>query len=357
MQVQGLELRELLRMLKEDQPGVYARFFQRIYNEDDRFHDWRLPLWDMAHSMNRFRSFYQSGRKDLPHDIGFLSVYIGASLEHNNPLFFVDRPLFDACAATGLPKGIRIADLHFPYDGLTFILPKGAFPTSEGEVAFITIARDAPGEKHYLLPDSGGGKPKRLTVETTDDAILIHTFFAKRAHDFTIRTTDTLYNDKEIPAFHEHLINESDDPLPLNMKLFGGNDKELDRVTLKLCSIVPMLLMAMECRPEIVERERRVKSLRRDRCTEVWTPNHIGRAYRVKLSGPDNGRGEHASPRQHWRRGHIRLMPIEHGHRCFCGHTRKLHDGFCMEANCPCKQYRLKYTNTRKHWIEPVLVN
>lgn len=356
MQIQGLELRELVRRLKEDEPNIYANFFQRIYAEDAQFHDWRFPLWDMGHQLTRFRKLYRSEATEISHDLAFACQYIGSSKEHNHPLFFVDRPLFDACAATGIPKGIRIADLHFPYEGFTFILPKGAFKTSEGEIAFITVAHDQVGTKRYQLPGFGG-KPRTLTSESADEAIIIHTFFANNAHDFTIRTDDSLYNEKELPTFHELIVGETDTGQKVNTPvLFGGNEQELDRVTEKLCALVPSLLLAMECRPDLVERERRIKTLRRDRHTEVWQPNRIGKTYRVKVSGRAEP-GDHASPRQHWRRGHVRLVPIEHGHKCTCGHSRAFHDQFCMDAGCSCIGFRLYYTQTRKHWIEPILIN
>ena len=48
-----------------------------------------------------------------------------------------------------------------------------------------------------------------------------------------------------------------------------------------------------------------------DKHCELWSPNLIGRCYRTLRD--ERGGGIHASPRVHWRRGHVRSQP--HGQR------------------------------------------
>lgn len=75
------------------------------------------------------------------------------------------------------------------------------------------------------------------------------------------------------------------------------------------------LLLAMLARPELVERDgKRVRTIKNGPAREEWTPNWIGRTYRVQRA---EGGGTHNSPRLHWRRGHYR--------RQACGTGRKDH--------------------------------
>jgi hypothetical protein len=86
----------------------------------------------------------------------------------------------------------------------------------------------------------------------------------------------------------------------------GAFIKTVPRVILKL-------LLAMTARPELIEHgfERKpAKVAPNGECVRpaFWTPNIIGRKYRIVTEGGEH-LGEHVSPRMHWRRGHYRLQP------------------------------------------------
>jgi hypothetical protein len=84
--------------------------------------------------------------------------------------------------------------------------------------------------------------------------------------------------------------------------------------------IVFGLFMAMNARPELVEKAqllKRVPGKAGKPIREFWSPNIIGQKYKPKREVPrvragqfefrgDKERGTHASPRLHWRRGHFR---------------------------------------------------
>jgi hypothetical protein len=90
-----------------------------------------------------------------------------------------------------------------------------------------------------------------------------------------------------------------------------ATDKELtDRVS----ALMLKLLVILNTRSQLVEagrcvRPQKIKHGRVQYC-ELWSPNVIGRCYRTLRE--DQG-GTHASPRLHWRRGHVRSQP--HGPR------------------------------------------
>ena len=88
-------------------------------------------------------------------------------------------------------------------------------------------------------------------------------------------------------------------------------DKALkDRVS----ALMLKLLVVLNTRPNLVERGQCVRPRRikrgRVKCRELWSPNLIGWRYQVAAGIPA---GTHASPRMHWRRGHIRNQPFGTG--------------------------------------------
>lgn len=348
MQLQGIELRYLIERLKAGYPNIYRGVFGRIYSEDPRFHDWRLPLWLIGNTLSRVDKV-TIGADKLTTSTGFAYQQIALAGEYNFPLFFVEPELFKACASSGLPKGLKISELKMPFPAFTFVLPKGALVTKEGDVPFITVSADLRGRKEIDLGY------RKMMVDTSDDGLIFSTFFPGNAGDFSIRVTDSLYNDETLPVFHEHMVNETGDRVDEN-PLFGDDTEAIDDITMKISALIPALIMAMECRPDIVTHERFVKQIRRDRHTEVWQPNRLGEHFRLKLEGGGEP-GSHSSPRAHVRRGHFRLQPIGHGKLCVCKHAWNTHDGFCMIPGCDCKAYKLAYTETKKIWIEPMLVN
>jgi hypothetical protein len=101
------------------------------------------------------------------------------------------------------------------------------------------------------------------------------------------------------------------------------------------------------------------------RLQEVWSPNLIGRKYKVLHLGADGEVGTHASPRMHRRRGHFRKQGFGHRYRdCVCGHDSKKHDkrhGMCYEVGCDCisleYQAIARFEAYRTIWLEPCWVN
>jgi len=86
-------------------------------------------------------------------------------------------------------------------------------------------------------------------------------------------------------------------------------------VTNRLSALMLKLLVILNTRPQLVEAGESVRPQKikhgRVKHSELWSPNLIGRCYRTIREGP--GGGTHASPRVHWRRGHVRSQP--HGPR------------------------------------------
>jgi hypothetical protein len=83
-----------------------------------------------------------------------------------------------------------------------------------------------------------------------------------------------------------------------------------------LQAIFLRLILIMECRPELVEKEAQVvkvnKGFAKDKTKDFYEPLWIGRNYAIRRDVQDKG-GTHASPRVHWRRGYLRNQPYGEG--------------------------------------------
>jgi hypothetical protein len=79
-----------------------------------------------------------------------------------------------------------------------------------------------------------------------------------------------------------------------------------------LSGVVFRVLLGLEARPALLVSGRR-DGRHKKSGVELWTPNVVGRDYRVARAGVESHGGSHASPRPHWRRGHFRRQAVGAG--------------------------------------------
>ena len=256
-------------------------------------------------------------RQNQPTGIGHLLVTMAGKLASLRvPTFHVGLDLLDAVTRTVPPEGVTWETLKFPHQAGLFLLPRGAMTTDDGRSwDWVGWSMTAPGEtvkipgawNHStggILSDDGYGM---ITVATA-------AAFPDGRHDGTLAWNASI---KQAGSL-------SRDWSP-NAESMGGlvpNDVEATALN-RARIIVANLFLALEVRPELVERNgQKVRTIKNGPTREEWTPNWIGRTYRVQRA---DGDGTHASPRMHWRRGHYRRQP--------CGAGRKEHKIIWLE---PC---------------------
>ena len=87
-----------------------------------------------------------------------------------------------------------------------------------------------------------------------------------------------------------------------------ATDKE---ITDRLSALMLKLLVILNTRPQLVEAGRCVRAQKikhgRVKHRELWSANLIGRCYQAVREDLEDC--THASPRVHWRRGHVRSQP------------------------------------------------
>jgi hypothetical protein len=90
-----------------------------------------------------------------------------------------------------------------------------------------------------------------------------------------------------------------------NRRLYAGLDEDDRQLIQQTMHYVFNTLMIMLSRPQLVERGK-ASGKRSKRGAEFWSPNIIGARYVVQRARVVGAVGTHASPREHWRRGHWR---------------------------------------------------
>lgn len=276
---------------KGEFPEEWRRSYPRIYRNTETWPSPRLPAAVICDNLCTFTL-----GKEVPNSAQTQALICLKLLSMNVPTYFIAPDLFASAARTNPPAEYKWMDIRLPLDSALLMLPKGALnhPT-DGPIDFIAYAKigiteqlRAPRQmRSYRTPDdcfllftSLTGIPGCQTLSHGQDASK-NPFVTRSAFDFEAQAGRTL------------------DPLEVPIST-TDNDflQEMMRIT---C----MLLSVMSIRPELVEKGERQKGTHKSGA-QLWTPNVVGRKYRVQREAPLGG--THASPRWHWRRGHIRMQ-------------------------------------------------
>lgn len=216
-------------------------------------------------------------------------------INHRVPVYCIAEDFIRAVAATELPHDFILADLHWPLPAMVIGLPVRFMREYLGTETCYVYATEFDAGDHgcRFLP----GTP----VITTPKAKIAFWWYAcveGRLESFVSSFWKEDRVDEIIQKYSYTDYTHADAP-----KI--QEDKErCDR----LSALMLKLLVVLNTRPGLVEPSTRLRDARirkgRARC-ELWSPNIIGRTYRVLREGTVPI-GTHASPRLHWRRGHLR---------------------------------------------------
>lgn len=305
----------LIEVMEKTYPSLMKDFYPRTYVNTDAYHS---PKGIAAFLANVTAETIRMGFDRTPNAYRLMMPSFKYLVDRKMPLFFIAPDLLKAVTATDFDGDINWVDLKLPYEHGIFVLPRGAFSHPEdGEVSMILWSRGGPGT--YPPPTEIGIPP--LIVEDT--------FFVITA----LCADKGLWYDATLNAKHRPTLRlrnlfyrEGDQAMPPANKFIVGLDEDLTETDSEFLENVGAILfgtiMAMNARPELyepakLERAIPAKSDRPRR--EFWSPNIIGRRYKIKREVPrivdgkfvtsSNPSGTHASPRAHWRRGHTRQQP------------------------------------------------
>ena len=254
---------------------------------------WSAGAWSSMYSLKMRQPDEASTMSDL--------VLLKAGV----PTYFVSEAFCDAAAQTKMPSGLTLADIQWPAEGLLFCLPLAFSKRHFGhEVPFLQVTNLHAGKLTvpgfaWVAPEIGKNcviTCGQVCPDGTKDPIRYH------------RTTPISWSvdaDGNEWPIEEHVVHLEDGP----MTYPKVEDEKLLLNRLHWLAIKFLLLMTAE--PGLVEAgtcQRKAREKHGKKQEELWSPNFIGRTY---SSARESLGGTHASPRFHFRRGHMHT--VAHG--------------------------------------------
>ena len=270
---------------------------------------------------------FQSEMNMLPHITGLMNAL--TLLEYRVPTFFVRSEFAQAVAQTEPPADFKFGEIKWPMPAMLFVLPTDFVMRYFGfNVPFLSVSRSAIGtypamfknmpkcempihavhpvenrmerfsvvypvySEHNTPVDYTGTYPMTLNVNQIDQAPYEDATYMEEA--------------RLKQEFGDYGLDRSQPDLPA--------EGEAERLfNSKVQSFAVKLMLALTAQPNFItigtqSRKTKIKHGRvRD---EIWNPNLIGWDYKAKRVPTEGGaEGTHASPRLHWRRGHMRNQP------------------------------------------------
>jgi hypothetical protein len=295
---------------------IFKLFYPKVYNEVGGYYSPKVPALNLT---NVTVSCIQHGYHKAPTAHRLIVPALKYMVEHKMPMFFIAPLLLEAIELTDFADDINWVEMKLPYDHGIFMLPKNALIHHEdGPVSMILWSRLTPGE----YPPPVGGLP---TIKVHNNGFrllaLCHENLTWYVSVLTEEISQTL-------RFRNMFNLDKGSEHPSLPKLSSMCDEELTTKDQEFSEQIAVIafgtLMAMNARPELIDRgklERRVT--KRDDVKEFWSPNVIGIRYKHRREVPkvvdgkfqftDRVAGTHASPRFHFRRGHMRQQACGKG--------------------------------------------
>jgi hypothetical protein len=326
----------MIGMMEKKDPTLWNYLYPRMYKDVDRFHD---PRAFAMHSFGLFESIRKEGIDNVSKSVHDILFKICILSHFNFPLFFVEKDLLHSVMQTTPPDVIDWLKMDFPFESITFVLPRGGIVVRPGvEIQYISIGRVRAG-KYELAPpfqsNTVAVDAPFLSITATDECVVTHTRVLSKPFipGENYGVPDSLRSDKSILELE-----------PANKDL---NDT-LTRVAFNL-------IFAMLARPRLVESGRKYSVHKKRKNVEIWTPNIVGKNYRyIKRSDASNGTG--TTRRIHWRRGHFRAQPYGHAiDVCVCGESRTDHG----TDSIICDEFKFDfriYDSVKSIWIDHQLI-
>jgi hypothetical protein len=287
----------------------------------------------------------------LPQDIERTATAISHRvMQYKVPVYYVAEPFARAVAATELPDDLFIDDLKLPMPGMVIGWPQAFMREYLGgaDISYIYCATvDVNEDARPPVPELGPS----VYVDRNKIAWW-HFLWSGSLESFV----SSYWRDDLVKDFTSDIYTYTD--------YTGQKDRDKvvdDKERSNLVSALMLkLLLLLSMNPAYIttgglQRKAKVKKGRtRD---ELWSPSMIGVAYRSESVGP--GTGTHASPRVHFRRGHITHVAKmkKDGPWFSVKDMPRTEEGNIDWPRVTAEQRELFWACHKRRWIKPVLIN
>lgn len=297
----------------------------------------------------------QAGVPITPTEVQAAAIYY-LVLKHNVPVYYIADAFIRAVAATDLPKDFTLLDLKWPMPGLVLGLPQKFMKELTGHDMSYVFCADIPDgpvtPPSWLntLPFTGN---MQTVLSEAKTGIAFNCWQESNMASYVSAYAKADRVDEAITKYAYTDFTFAD-------QAAKAKDEE---ITKKVCSLIFKLLVVLNTRPALVETGQIARKAKFNHKTgaqeqsELWNPNIIGAKYRT-LRQP--GTGTHASPRWHWRRGHlthVRIGSLKSPDFVSITALPRREDGEIDWLKVPDETREAFWRSHKRHWVEPTLIN
>lgn len=221
-----------------------------------------------------------------------------ASKSEGFPLYWVGKDLVDSLMHTNPPMDLELPEIHWPRQAMTFLFPQNSVRFDKDELFALTVVHAPKGEWLESPTELKNLNFVPPSINFPREYVALwgfgidHEALKRGAWEYVITTW---YMAAPYSGSLKDFLNDS-----------RLSDPKGEVVT--LTKLLFNLILVMQARPQLVDPKRHLKTVMKKKGVKQdwWAPRFIGKNYRIK--GPSLG-GTHASPRMHWRDGHMRMQP------------------------------------------------
>jgi hypothetical protein len=221
------------------------------------------------------------------------AIIAGVLERYNFPVYHVSESLFQSMARTHPPAGMTWNDMHWPFDGLIFMVPRGTLYEPEsiggGEIFMMGVVRLMANEE-LLIPGTKIG-----VRAMAEDRIMV--FWSIKPFGLTMQDTcfpATQALEPDASWMDARTIMREPDLGALAPGDFAS----------MMAGMVANFMLVMRARPELVEKGRRTEK-RLASGVVIHTPTFLGRHYQIMRRAAGPVTGAHFTELR-WRAGHFR---------------------------------------------------
>lgn len=334
------DLEDLADFYAHEHSDLWRKVYPRVYQSIGEYQSPRFVALNLVGAI----LWLDTDRAAAPLSASHVATLASRAFDFDLPAFFVSREFLAAICQTDLPDDIKWTDTKLPYDAGLLYLPLGALRDPEGAaVNVLGWHRLRKGEQILV--------GRKMKIDCIEDAFIVLGLCepsVTRMYSRCVDASQTHYI--AAPTVTASTRGIFDLPLTKDDEVFLS----------QMVSICFSILLSLNAKPELLTpgqlstgKGKKTKKAKR----EFWTPNIIGRSYRVQR---EHRGGSHASPRLHWRRGRWNHQPIGNyrGNPDFVSAATlpRLADGR-IDWDAVSDDVRERFWKYHKHiWLEPVLI-
>lgn len=319
------EIEKFLTRLPEIHPQTYKAVYPRRITPPGGYAN---PKYFSVSLWSAIEVGFKSEMSMLPHLTGLMNAL--SHIEHRVPTYFVRSEFAQAVTQTEPPADFKFGEIKWPMPAMLFVLPTDFAMSYFGfMVPFISVSLAPVGKYPQMFKNLPDCEMPLHAVHPIDNKRehmnIVYPVYSQTStpvdytgtYPLTLNVSEMAsapYEDATYmeearyrQEFGEYSLDRTQPDLPA--------EGEAERVfNLKVQAFVVKLMLALTAQPNFITvgSQSRKAKLKHGRVRdEIWNPNLIGWEYQAKrVSVVEGGaNGTHATPRMHWRRGHMRNQP------------------------------------------------